>query len=107
MKTIQPLKVLQPYKEVLEKPVWGPVFWTVFHKKAKKGFTQRWLNQFAVSIICPDCKEHFEELLKRFPIKIFRKEDHELWAWLIHNMVNTERSNKPFFSWEEYERKYN
>ena len=103
MKTIKPLKVLQHYKEVIEKEVWGPVFWTVLHKKAKQGLTKNWLNKFTESIICPDCKEHFIELQKRFPIDIFCS---EVWAWLVHNMVNTERSNKPFFSWKEYERKY-
>lgn len=112
MKTIVPLKVLQPYKEVIEKEVWGPVFWTVFHKKAKGGFTKQWLKRFGNSIPCPDCKEHYFELLQRFPIELFDRPkakgyNNEVYAWLIHNMVNTERSNKPFFSWKEYERKYN
>jgi hypothetical protein len=104
MATLKPLKVLEPYKEVLEKPVWGPVFWAVFHKKAKQGFTKQWLKRFSNSIMCPDCKEHFEELLIRFPIEIF--DNHEVYAWILHNMVNTERANKPYFSWSEYMRKY-
>lgn len=105
--TIKPLAVLASYKEVLDKPVWGPVFWIVFHDKAKKGFTREWLIRFGNSIPCPDCKEHYMELLKRFPINLFMpKRLHVLYGWLLHNMVNTERSNKPFFSWEEYKHKY-
>lgn len=104
---ITPLKVLAPYKEVIEKEVWGPVFWTVFHKKAKEGFADKWLRRFGNSIPCPDCKEHYFELLQRFPIKLFHKsKSDEIYAWMLHNMVNTERSNKPYFSWKEYERKY-
>lgn len=98
----KPLKALQPYKETLAKDVWGPVFWRIFHLRAKKGFTTAWLDGFEASIMCPDCKEHFVELRKRFPIKAFSSD--ETWAWLVHNMVNTERSNKPFYSFEEWER---
>lgn len=101
--TIEPLKELAVFKDILEKDVWGPVFWSLFHKQAKRGFSKLWLDQFEKSIICPDCREHFIELRKRFPIYKF---DSEVWAWLIHNMVNTERSNKPFYSWDEYERNY-
>jgi hypothetical protein len=103
-KTIQPLKQLEVFGDILDKPIWGPVFWILFHKQAKNKFTEEWLDQFQESIICQNCKEHFTELRQRFPIKIFK--DHEVYAWLIHNMVNTERANKPFFSWEEYERTY-
>jgi hypothetical protein len=53
------VKNLAIYKDVLEKPVWGPVFWTLFHKQAKQGFSESWLNQFEKAIPCPDCREHF------------------------------------------------
>lgn len=96
------LKALQPYKEVLEKEVWGPVFWKLLHQRAKSGLTKRWLDGFTESIMCPDCKEHFLELRARFPLEAFA--DHEAWAWAMHNCVNTERSNKPFYSWEEFQR---
>lgn len=98
----QPLKALQPYKETLAKDVWGPVFWKVLHHRAKKGLTEKWLDGFTASIMCPDCKEHWVELRQRFPRKAFA--DDEAYAWLLHNMVNTERSNKPFYSWEEFQR---
>lgn len=98
----KPLKALQPYKETLAKEIWGPVFWEVFHQRAKKGFTKPWLDGFAASIICPDCREHFIELRHRFPQEAFASDEH--WAWLIHNMVNTERSNKPYYSYEEWKR---
>lgn len=96
--TVANLKI---YRDVLEKHVWGPVYWTLFHKQAQKGFTERWLNQFERAIPCPDCREHFAELRQRFPLYMFKD---EVWAWLIHNMVNTEQSNKPFYSWASYER---
>lgn len=110
-KTIQPLKQLEIFADILDKPIWGPVFWILFHKQSKIGFTENWLDQFTESIICPYCKEHFKELRQRFPLiynvtidKLIKA--HEYWGWLIHNMVNTEQSNKPFFSWEEYKGKY-
>lgn len=92
---------LKIYRDVLEKSVWGPVYWTLFHKQAQRGFSERWLNQFEAAIPCPDCRDHFKELRERFPRWCFTD---EVWAWLLHNMVNTERSNKPFYTWAEYER---
>lgn len=115
-KTIRPLAQLEIFGDILDKPIWGPVFWKLFHKQSKAGFTEKWLDQFQESIICPNCKEHFIELRQRFPLHDFSNpvitpyksniKFHEYWGWLIHNMVNTERANKPFFSWEEYERTY-
>lgn len=98
----KPLKALQPYKEVLAKEVWGPVFWKVLHHRAKRGLTERWLDGFEAAIMCPDCKEHFGLLRQRFPLRAFADSEH--WAWAMHNMVNTERSNKPFYSYEEWQR---
>lgn len=98
----KPLKALLPYKETLEKDVWGPVFWKVFHLKSKKGFAKQWLDGFEASIMCPDCKEHFAELRQRFPREAFASDED--WGWLVHNMVNTERSNKPFYSYAEWRR---
>ncbi len=107
MSTIpKPLKALQPYKDVLEKDVWGPVFWKMLHTRAlEHGLTKRWLDGFTDAIMCKDCKEHFIELRARFPLEVFV--DDEAWAWAMHNAVNTERSNKPFYSWEEFQRHRN
>ncbi len=98
----KPLKALVPYKEILDKPVWGPVYWALLHNRAKTGLTKRWLDGFEAAIMCPDCKEHFHELRERFPIEAFASD--EAWAWAMHNAVNTERANKPFYSWEEFRR---
>lgn len=92
-------------KDILEKPVWGPVFWKVFHMQAKKGFTERWLDRFDASIICPDCKEHWIALRSRFPRCVFK--DDECWGWAMHNFTNTEHANRPFYSYEEFQRHRN
>lgn len=96
----KPLKALQPYKEVLEKEVWGPVFWKVLHHRAKQGLTERWLDGFQAAIMCPDCLLHFCQLRERFPRKAFADDEHAVWFW--HNAVNTERANKPFYYYEEW-----
>jgi len=98
----KPLRALLPYKEVLEKDVWGPVYWKILHLRAKTGLTERWLDGFEAATMCPDCKEHFAELRKRFPREAFASD--ETWAWTIHNMVNIERANKPFYSYAEWMR---
>lgn len=102
-KTPKPLKALRVYLTVEAKEVWGPVYWKLLHRRAKEqGLTERWLDGFTEAIPCPDCKEHFIELRTKFPRETFA--DDESWAWAMHNAVNTERSNKPFHSWAEYQR---
>lgn len=105
-KSPKPLKALKAYLEVEEKDVWGPVYWSLLHRRAKEqGLTERWLDGFESAIVCPDCKEHFVELRSRFPRAVFA--DDEAWAWAMHNAVNTERANKPFYSWAEFQRHRN
>lgn len=101
----KPLKALLPYKEVLEKEVWGPIYWKVLHQRAKiHGLTNRWLDGFAAAIMCPLCQEHFRQTRERYPLEVFA--GPEEWVWHVHNVVNTERSNKPFMPWREYKIAY-
>lgn len=101
----KPLRVLAGYKNILEKPVWGPVFWKILHHRAKEhGLTERWLDGFQAAIMCPMCKDHFRLLRERYPRHLFKND--EAWAWMVHNCTNTEQSNKPFFTWLDYEVTY-
>lgn len=81
------------------------MFWKLLHKRAKTGLTKRWLDSFESSIPCPDCREHFTELRQRFPLDLFA--DHEAAVFVWHNAVNTERANKPFYSFSAWKRHKN
>ena len=96
----KPLKALLPYKEVLEKEVWGPIYWKILHHRAKRGLTERWLDGFEAAIMCELCKEHFRQMREQYPREIFAGDEE--FCWFIHNRVNLERSNKPFMPWREY-----
>lgn len=102
MKALESLKV---YAKETDKTVWGPFFWQVLHNQAKEyKITTRWLNAFIKAIPCHDCREHFIETIKNHPIEVAKND--LLWTWIVHNIVNTERSNRPFFSLNEFKRKY-
>lgn len=96
----KPLKALQAYREVLDLEVWGPIYWKILHERAKSGLTKRWLDGFESAIMCPDCKLHFAQLRIRFPLELFASHEAAVFVW--HNMVNTERANKPFYAHEEW-----
>jgi hypothetical protein len=101
-KAPKPLKALLPYKEVLEKEVWGPIYWKLLHNRAKThGLTERWLDGFEAAIMCPLCQEHFRQMREQYPLEVFATS--EAWAWFVHNRVNEERANKPFMPWREYQ----
>lgn len=100
-KPLKPLKALLPYKEVLEKEVWGPIYWKMLHNRAKThGLTERWLAGFEAAIMCDLCREHFRQLREKYPMCIFA--GPEEFGWFLHNRVSEERSNKPFMPWREY-----
>lgn len=100
-KAPKPLKGLLVYKDVIEKEIWGPVFWKVLHYRAKSpGLTERWLNGFEAAIPCLLCQEHLRQLREKYPMKVFASS--EAYSWFLHNRVSEERSNKNFMPWREY-----
>lgn len=99
-KAPKPLKALLSFLTIQEKEIWGPVFWKLLHRRAKTGLTKRWLDSFEASIPCPDCRDHFASLRERMPLELFA--DHEAAIFVWHNLVNTERANKPYFTHTEW-----
>ncbi len=86
------------------KDVWGRLLWEILIRRAKRsGLTKKWLDEFESAIPCPICREHFIEIRKRYPIHIFSKQVY--WVWNAKNVTNTERTNKPFFTFTEFEKK--
>lgn len=86
--------VLPPKKE------WGPQFWNVMTTvaigmgKSPSPELQQEIKQFYYSLMhalpCPECREHYAGLWKRFPIDAFLVSDKALVEWVkfIQKQVN-------------------
>lgn len=86
--------VLPPKKE------WGPQFWNVMTTvaigmgKSPPPQLQQEIKQFYYSLMhalpCPECREHYAGLWKRFPIDAFLVSDKALVEWVkfIQKQVN-------------------
>jgi len=105
----KPMKNIFAYLKTFSKEknadVWGPIFWLALHNYAKYNkLTPQWLRDFTKTIPCQECRGHFREAIKNHPLTIAK--NHLIWTWLIHNIVNTERSNKPFFPLNKFNKEY-
>ena len=96
----------------MEPEIWGPGAWTFLHtitlnypnnpseddKQNHKDFFHN-LKNF---IPCPNCKEHYNINLQKYPIDVNLESKEKLVKWLIniHNEVNI-KNNKKVYSYDE------
>jgi hypothetical protein len=76
---------------------WGPGLWKYIHTAAAAADTpekREAFHQFSLSLLptipCGKCKQHFEQNLKRFDIRQYKKDQEALllWTFLMHDAVN-------------------
>ena len=96
----------------MEPEIWGPSGWTFLHtitlnypdnpteedKMNHKDFFHNLKNV----IPCPNCKEHYNINLQKYPIDVNLESKEKLVKWLIniHNEVNI-KNNKKIYSYDE------
>jgi hypothetical protein len=92
----------------------GPGVWWSLHSLAsdptKFQELRTFVNQIATKFPCKDCRDHFQQLLKQYPLERVNPLGVEKasplgWSWTIHNVVNVS-IGKPLFSWEECKQNY-
>lgn len=93
--------------------VWGPIVWTTIHLFAlgyaeqptysEKRAAKEFFNGLQFLLPCPECREHFREVIGSNPVEPWLDDRGSLvtWTWTIHNQVNA-RLNKPNVSREEF-----
>ena len=78
---------------------WGPKEWRIFHKKAlefnakpseeqQKEFKKFYEETFKDRLPCNVCKVHYEEVLKKLPVKVESKRELFNWTTDVHNAIN-------------------
>ena len=91
--------------------VWGPLGWMTLHSVStsfperptptEKQLMMSWLELFRDTITCVHCRDHFTTALanyrKRFPGMLDSRQEFAMFAFRVHNAVNS-RLNKPVYS---------
>jgi hypothetical protein len=76
---------------------WGPGLWKYIHTAAAASDTPQKrdaFHQFSISLMptipCGKCKQHFEQNLKKYDIRSYKKNQETLllWTFLMHDAVN-------------------
>ena len=92
--------------EPTDPKVWGPRKWREFHSYLRnfKGHGEmfdKWLDRFAKTIPCDECRAHFMDAARRdISIPNEAAQDLELWGVMVHNEVN-KRLGKPIVPFED------
>lgn len=86
---------------------WGPYGWKTLHSIASaypdnptpndRAIAERWLADFAATIVCPYCKDHFGKMLESFRRQYDILGNKHAFLWFTvkgHNLVNA-RLGKP------------
>jgi hypothetical protein len=91
--------------------VWGPIFWNAMHIVSlaypanptdnDKAGTKAFFESLGTVIPCPICREHYKEKIAVSPPTLNSKGELIVWAWEIHNQVNT-MLNKPTMSMDAF-----
>lgn len=73
--------------------VWGPLKWREFHVRSYSpdinlSFEQFWIDKWEISIPCPTCRKHFQELRLKRPEDLSSIQAYRKWGIDIHNDVN-------------------
>lgn len=77
-----------PFSQEAEPMHAGPRAWRWLHLKAlDHGLTKELLQSFTRCIGCPDCRRHFDSLMREHPMG----GDQFAWSVKMHNAVNASR----------------
>lgn len=98
--------------------IWGNHFWFSMHTASffypeyptptDMHKYKQFYESFAYVIPCPDCKNHFYQLMNDYPIDSYLESRDSLsrWVVLVHNKVN-ERLGKKQMSYQQVIDEYN
>lgn len=82
--------------------VWGPTKWRELHSRTYNvnnlDLERFWIDRWEISIPCPTCRQHFQELRRIRPEDLSSQEAYIQWAVDIHNDVNLRVGNPIFKS---------
>jgi hypothetical protein len=80
---------------------WGPYGWKTLHSIAAaypdnpthndRSIAERWIANFAATIVCPYCKDHFGKMIENFKRQYDILKDKHSFFWFTvkgHNLVN-------------------
>lgn len=93
--------------------VWGPIVWTTIHLFAlgyadqpsysEKRAAKEFYNGLQFLLPCPECREHFRDVLSSNPVEPWLDDRASLvtWTWTIHNQVNAQLK-QPVVSRDEF-----
>lgn len=87
---------------------WGPAKWAELHRWAMKGdlpTASRWLDSFAASLPCGECKQHWLNLVRDNPPDFGSNEALFDFTVGLHNMVNISLG-KPQMTLDEAARRW-
>lgn len=90
--------------------VWGPLGWMTLHSVAtsypeaptpqERDLMRSWLDMFRDTITCPNCRDHFTDLLNnyraKYPGMLSSRNDFAAFSFRAHNDVNR-RLSKPIY----------
>jgi len=90
--------------------VWGPLGWMTLHSVAtsysdtptqqERDLMRSWLDMFRDTITCPNCREHFTNMLDnyraKYPGMLSSRNDFAMFSFRAHNDVNR-RLSKPIY----------
>ena len=90
--------------------VWGPLGWMTLHSVAtsypetptqqERDLMRSWLDMFRDTITCPNCREHFTNMLDnyraKYPGMLSSRNDFAAFSFRAHNDVNR-RLSKPIY----------
>ena len=98
---------------------WGPIVWATIHLFAfgyadqpsysEKRAAKEFYNGLPFLLPCPECRDHFREVLAAAPVEPWLDDRTSLvtWTWMVHNQVNA-RLGKPAVTreafWAAYKR---
>lgn len=83
--------------------VYGPKLWHTIHTFAAEYNPTTDKNSFMMFIVsvaelipCQNCKRHFKENLKKFPVTKYLASREKLfyWSYMMHNEVNEKQGKK-------------
>lgn len=83
------------------KEVWGPILWRMLNWAAvnySPSFFSVLVTEMRLRlIVCPECAEHFDEILARNPVRVFANSKQACqWVNAVHNSVNL-KIGKPIY----------
>ena len=94
----------------LDQKIWGPSAWLFLHTvayayphnptKDDKKSMKTFIESFRCILPCVICKKHFEENLKKIPLRLNSRAELFEWTIDLHNRVNEMLGKRPY-SYEE------